>query len=99
MVVAIVLADRPSPPGVTLVEADQRKAAFLREAARVLELPVRVVAERAETAAPLSADVISARALAPLPLLLDLVIRHMAPGGVALLQRAQGMLRNLRWRG
>src|SRR5262245_53983216 len=35
---------------VTLVEADQRKAAFLEQAAATLAIPVRVVAVRAEDA-------------------------------------------------
>lgn len=55
----------------TLVEADGRKAAFLREAARRMDLDVAVRHSRIEQL-PLSAqDVISARALAPLARLLD----------------------------
>ncbi|QDH13504.1 16S rRNA (guanine(527)-N(7))-methyltransferase RsmG [Formicincola oecophyllae] len=70
---------------VTLVEADQRKAAFLREAARVCELPhVQVVNERIEKAAHgivAPAPVVTARALAPLPRLLELAAPLLAPGG------------------
>src|SRR5256884_3250022 len=58
---------------VTLVEADRRKAAFLVHAAASLDLDVRVVPERAETAAhgPLreSFDLVTCRALAPMPVL------------------------------
>lgn len=53
-------------PAVTLIEADQRKAAFLREAARVTEAPVEVRAERLERTAKVPVDVVTARALAPL---------------------------------
>ncbi len=52
--------------GVQLVEAHQRKAAFLREAAQVSAAPVVVHACRIESLAPFPADVITARALAPL---------------------------------
>lgn len=68
-----------------LVESDRRKAAFLVEAARLSAAPVRVHAARAEALAPLAADIVTARALAPLPELLPLAARHLAPGGVCLL--------------
>ncbi|MDH3472186.1 MAG: 16S rRNA (guanine(527)-N(7))-methyltransferase RsmG [Rhodospirillales bacterium] len=55
---------------VHLVEADQRKAAFLREAARQLDLAVEIHARRIEDMSPLPADVVTARACAPLPKLL-----------------------------
>lgn len=55
---------------VTLIESDQRKCAFLREAARECGAHVTVVAKRIEQAAIEPADIITARALAPLPQLL-----------------------------
>lgn len=67
-----------------LVEADLRKAAFLREAARISGAPVRVFAERAERARLDPAPLITARALAPLPDLLALAAPLLAPGGVCL---------------
>jgi len=59
---------------VHLVESDQRKSAFLREAARALDCSTRVTvhAVRAETAEIDPPDVISARALASLSNLLTL---------------------------
>lgn len=60
------------------IESDHRKAAFLREAARILDLPITVVAKRIEQVAPIAADVISARALAELATLLNLAERHCA---------------------
>ena len=53
-------------PEVHLVESDQRKAVFLRESARELGLKVTVHAVRAERVTDLDADVVTARALAPL---------------------------------
>lgn len=58
-------------PGVTLVESDQRKCAFLREAARIAGAPVMVLAKRIEDIPPFPADVITARALAPVADLLE----------------------------
>jgi 16S rRNA (guanine527-N7)-methyltransferase len=69
----------------TLIEADARKAAFLREAARVTEASVTVLTTRIEASNPPKADLITSRALAPLPRLLDLATPHLAPGGTLLL--------------
>lgn len=66
---------------VHLVESDQRKATFLREAARATATSVIVHAERAEDIPPLEADVVTARALAPLPRLLPWVHRHLKKDG------------------
>ena len=68
-----------------LVESDQRKATFLREAARETNTAVTVHTARIEVLPPLGADVVTARALAPLTRLLPWVHRHLAPGGRALL--------------
>ncbi len=58
---------------VHLVESDQRKAAFLREAARVVMANEIVVHNsRIEAMKPFRADVVTARALAPLTRLLAL---------------------------
>ncbi len=66
---------------VVLVESDQRKATFLRVASQAMGLTPVIHAARIEALAPLGADTISARALAPLPKLLDLARPHLAPGG------------------
>jgi 16S rRNA (guanine527-N7)-methyltransferase len=60
-------------PGVHLIESDRRKAQFLREVARATAAPVAIHAERIEELAPWPADVVIARAVAPLPRLLELV--------------------------
>lgn len=66
---------------LTMVEADVRKAAFLRAALRVLGLGGRVIAERIEDMATLDVDLITARALAPLEQLLGMAAPHLAPDG------------------
>lgn len=57
---------------VNLIESDQRKAAFLREAARQTEADVAVHAVRIEQARLAPALIVTARALAPLTRLLEL---------------------------
>lgn len=67
-----------------LIEADQRKAAFLREAARVTEAPVTVHAAQIEALELPPARLITARALARLPRLLALAAPKLAKNGVCL---------------
>jgi 16S rRNA (guanine527-N7)-methyltransferase len=69
---------------VTLIESDQRKAAFLRTVSRETNIPFTVIAKRIEDASPQGADVISARALAPLTDLLSYAEHHLKPDGRAL---------------
>ena len=69
---------------VHLIEADQKKAAFLREVARATGTPVSVHAERAETVTLPDVRVVTARALAPLADLLAHQHRLGAPLGLYL---------------
>jgi 16S rRNA (guanine527-N7)-methyltransferase len=66
-------------PNVELIEADSRKVAFLREAARITVAPVTLQPRRIEQIAPHAADVVTARACAPLDRLLDLAEPFLAP--------------------
>ena len=68
---------------VALVEANGKKARFLREAVRTLPLPnARVVESRIEAFdAPAAFDAITARALAALPLILELGGHLLKPHG------------------
>jgi 16S rRNA (guanine527-N7)-methyltransferase len=59
-------------PDVHLVESDRRKAVFMREVAREIGLSVTVHPRRAEQITGVDADVVTARALAPLAALIDL---------------------------
>ena len=64
-----------------LVEADHRKAAFLREAAREAGARATVHAHRIDAAAVTPALLVTARALAPLQSLLELTSPFLAAGG------------------
>jgi len=95
--VAAVLAERPGA-NVTLVESDTRKAAFLREAARLADLPVTVLPERVERVAGQIApgvEIVSARALAPLPKLLELAEPFLAAGATGLFLKGQDVDKEL----
>lgn len=89
--VLAILTDVP----VTLVEADQRKCAFLVEAARVTATPVTILPARIESQAPADADVVTARALAPLPKLLAYAVNWLAPNGICLLLKGRSVANEL----
>ena len=64
---------------VHLVEADQRKAEFLREATRVTGADALVHVQRVETLPALAVDVVTCRAFAPLAEILELTHRFLEP--------------------
>jgi len=71
-------------PEMHLVESDLRKAAFLREAARIMDVPVILHPERIEKVAAFAADVVVARACAPLVQLIDFSEKFLSPQTVCL---------------
>jgi 16S rRNA (guanine527-N7)-methyltransferase len=80
----------------TLIESDSRKAAFLRDAARELAAPAKILNARIETAKCAAAPLITARALAPLDKLLALAVPHLAPGGVCLFPKGRSFEEELK---
>lgn len=77
--------DRP----VVLIESDKRKATFLREVIRTLRLNAEVLTKRIEDVPPLSAKVVSARALASLTALCAFASRHLAEDGMAIFHKGE----------
>jgi 16S rRNA (guanine527-N7)-methyltransferase len=77
---------------VHLVESNGKKAAFLREAVRLTGVPAIVHAERIENFGDSfrrTADVVTARALAPLDLLLAYAAPMIARGAIGLFLKGQ----------
>ena len=72
-----------------LVESDSRKAAFLREAVTVTKTNATVHASRIEDVTLKPRMLITARALAPLPRLLELCHPLLADGGVCLFPKGE----------
>ena len=98
MVLAILLADGAGAV-VHLVESDQRKCAFLREVARETGAAARIHAARIESIDPetlMPVDAVTARALAPLPVLLDLATVGLAHGAVGVFPRGKSVDAQLR---
>jgi 16S rRNA (guanine527-N7)-methyltransferase len=86
----MAIASRGTERRFTLIEPIAKKAAFLRTVARELQLPVTVLAQRAEDVdSRETADLVTARALAALPVLLPLCARFCAPDGRLLLPKGR----------
>lgn len=91
LVIACALAETPGTE-VHLVESNQKKASFLREAARSLSLPAIVHAQRIEDfvsgfAKPV--DAVTGRALAPLDKLIGFAIPLLTTGAAGLFPKGQ----------
>jgi 16S rRNA (guanine527-N7)-methyltransferase len=80
---------------VDLIDSDARKCVFLREAARLANAPVRVHNARIESLKSLEADVVTARACAPLPQLLAYAAPILKAGGRCLFLKGQGVAAEL----
>ena len=76
---------------VTLIESDARKAAFLGEASRRmgLEKQPKIVIGRIEAVPPAKADVVTARALAPLGQLLKWALPHRTDNAICLFHKGK----------
>lgn len=92
LLIACALAERPGA-SVTLVEKSVRKSQFLEAAIADVGLPAQVMNTRIEDP-PASLnkdrfDLITARALAPLPKLIGYAYRWLKPSGKALLMKGK----------
>jgi 16S rRNA (guanine527-N7)-methyltransferase len=79
---------------IHLIESNMKKASFLREAVRETKVPGIVHAARIETLVPMlgaAADYVTARALAPLPDLLEMVAPFLKKGAKAFLLKGQDL--------
>jgi 16S rRNA (guanine527-N7)-methyltransferase len=91
LVLACALLEKPGSK-IHLVESTAKKCAFLQAVADALGLPAEIHCERAEAfipAFPRKADVVTARALAPLPKLLELAFPLLEKGALGLFLKGQ----------
>jgi 16S rRNA (guanine527-N7)-methyltransferase len=88
LVLAIRLQQTPEAK-VRLIESQAKKCRFLEAVVRALDLPAEVCNARAEDLG-FRADVVTARAVAPLTKLLAFAQPHLARGGLGLFLKGQG---------
>lgn len=89
LVLAFLMKERGGQ--IDLVESNRKKAGFLQAMVGEFGLPARVVPRRIEDAAGIvgQPDVVTARALAPLPLLLDLASPWLLEGATAFFHKGR----------
>jgi 16S rRNA (guanine527-N7)-methyltransferase len=88
LVLAEMLRNRVA---VALFEATAKKCAFLQAVAQRMELPVIIRNERMEDATPQAFDIVTARACAPLPVLLRYAQQFTSSNSVCLFQKGQNV--------
>jgi len=95
-IVAIMMGER-NGAHVDLVESNRKKAAFLQTTLASLKAPASVHARRIEECYQLglAPEVVTARALAPLPLLLELTQPWLTAGAKALFHKGRDYLREV----
>ena len=84
LVLAILFKEKSPETRITMIESDQRKAAFLLSCSQKLCLNTRVIQKRIEKSEQQNAQVISARALADLSTLIGYAQYHLSPNGKCL---------------
>lgn len=89
IVLAIIAQEKFPNLSFQMIESDQRKSTFLRTAIRETQCNAVVFSKRIEDVEPLNADIISARALAPLNDLLEMSQRHMKNGATLLFPKGK----------
>jgi 16S rRNA (guanine527-N7)-methyltransferase len=98
LVLAVLLANQPERQ-IYLVESDGRKAAFLRETARRLEISVEILSTRIECNATVSrlvgVDTVTARAFAPLSRLFKLAAPLFAAETVGVFLKGESVAREI----
>ena len=96
LIVASIVKDSIPKLCVSLVESDQRKCVFLRQAADLLKVNVEIFAGRVQDCSFKNADIISARALAPIKKLLPYFIQiGKTKGAKALFLKGKNINREL----
>ncbi|MEO6396329.1 MAG: 16S rRNA (guanine(527)-N(7))-methyltransferase RsmG [Devosia sp.] len=94
--IPLAIASRDTGRTFTLLEPVGKKAAFLRAAARELNLPMTVHSVRAQDFDSRETfDLVTSRALAALPGLLDLARRFLGPESRALLHKGREFRREI----
>jgi len=90
LVLAFLLAEREGA-AIDLVESNRKKASFLQAVIGQFGLPARVVARRIDDSYPLvlEPEIVTARALAALPALLDLSAPWLTKGATALFHKGR----------
>lgn len=89
LIVAIMAHESDPDRRTICIESDLRKATFLRTVVRETGINATILSQRIEAVTPLGADVVSARALAPLTDLLTYADRHLMPGGTGIFLKGE----------
>lgn len=76
---------------VHFIESSGKKSSFLKSVSRETSAPTHIHSARIEALSPLDADIITARAFAPLTRILPLAWHHLSPNGKLVLLKGRSL--------
>lgn len=76
---------------VTLIESDRKKCIFLESVSRETQTPTKIFNSRIENSQEIQGDIITARGLAPLPLLFEYAFPFMKENSFCLFQKGKNV--------
>ena len=91
LVLSIIAAERQPRMRFVLVDGNARKCEFLREVCRRTGTGAEIRDVRDSELEPQCADVVTARAVAPLARLLGMACRHLSEGGICVFLKGKGV--------
>ena len=91
LVLSIIAAERRPRTRFVLVDGNARKCEFLREVCRRTGTEAEIRDVRDSELEPQCADVVTARAVAPLGRLLGMACRHLSEGGICVFLKGKGV--------
>lgn len=95
LIIAALLKDKSRMQQITLVEAQSKKCAFLREASRTLDVKINIENKKIEDLSPAKYDLVTARAFAPLTKLLDLSLAYSQLGARILFLKGEDVSKEI----
>ena len=95
LVLSIIAAERRPHTRFVLVDGNARKCEFLREVCRRTGTGAEIRDERDSDLEPQCADVVTARAVAPLGRLLGMACRHLSEGGTCVFLKGKGVAKEI----
>lgn len=96
LVLAILNKDQQGPlKDIILIESDTKKCLFLKEVARILSLPVHIINQRIENICNIQADIITARGLASVDILLKYAKNMVSHETICLFLKGQNVQKEI----
>lgn len=89
LVLAVIAKEKQPNAEFVLIEPSSKKRRFLGVVAKQIGIQVKVLGMKCENVEPQRANIVTARAVAPLPKLLKMTVRHLAKNGTLIFPKGR----------